>query len=160
MPCLLGNYKQGGYFGPIIEVAILQSPTSVTLSQTDRKTHTHSKALAIAYRALIDTGATDTCISPKVVEQLRLEPTGRGEMTSASGKSSRKKYLFTLGIPFARQVDPVTKQVREAVGPSLSVEGWEFHMEEPSKFDVLLGMNVISLGSLKLDRDGHFSFCL
>ncbi len=28
------------------------------------------------------------------------------------------------------------------------------------KYNLLLGMVVISRGSLKLDHDGHFSFCL
>lgn len=38
------------------------------------------------------------------------------------------------------------------------VEGAELNFAS-SKFDVLLGMDIISMGSLKIEGDGSFSFC-
>lgn len=39
-----------------------------------------------------------------------------------------------------------------------AIDGMEFNASGTA-FDVLLGMDVLSRGSLKIDFDGHFSFC-
>jgi hypothetical protein len=78
-------------------------------------------------------------------------------MVSASHTIEVNSYLFALGIPMAITPDP-----RGTVSGSMTIlgaiEGLEFNAEGTT-FDVLLGMDVLSRGSFKLDFDGHFSFC-
>lgn len=51
--------------------------------------------------ALVDTGASQTCISRSIAEQLRLEPSGKVEMRTAGGLVSVNVYdvqfVFILG---------------------------------------------------------------
>lgn len=159
MSFLSGNYKRG-YFGlgPIIQVVIMQPLKPVPPFQRGRRDSPLERPHFFG-NALLDTGATGTCISQKVIEQVKLEPTGLRTITSASETSEKREFSFSVGVLFANRKDPDTNQV-SGTGHVFQIEGVEFHVKEPSKFDVLLGMDVIGRGSLKLDGDGHFSFCL
>lgn len=92
-----------------------------------------------------------------MVNDLDLKPIGMGGLISASGKTRRKKFLFSVGLPLVA-VDPAGKSsgVLQFFGPS--IEGLEVDAGG-TNFDVILGMDIIMRGSLKLDFDGHFSFC-
>ena len=104
------------------------------------------------YFALMDTGATTTCISSRVITELELKPKGKVEMVSASDKMLRDSFLFSIGISI-----PGTDNQPFFV---TEIYGAEFEGDERNKFDVIIGMDVIMRGSLKLDFDGHFSFCV
>ena len=112
------------------------------------------------YKAMLDTGASSTCISSKVAQELNLQAIGLGEMISASERTAKKKYLFAIGVTTIHKVNPMGQSAEGSVHMFMPpIEGLEFHRDETTKFDVILGMDIIMRGSLKLDFDGHFSFC-
>ena len=99
------------------------------------------------YRALIDTGATSTCISEKVVSDLNLQSTGLSKVNTASGVAIQQQYIFAVQVPMQNGT------------PIFSTQGTVMPVTS-DKFDVLLGMDVLVRGSLKVDFDGHFSLYL
>ena len=153
MPCLSGRYQAPG--SPLIDVGILDEDT---LPSGNEITEEQIIAADVPrLRALIDTGASRTCLSKEVARAANLLPVGKREMISASGITPVNTYLFSLGIPFAHDVDP-TGQIKERLAVFRSIEGMEFNATN-SSFDVLLGMDVLSKCSFKMDFDGHFSLC-
>jgi predicted aspartyl protease len=64
---------------------------------------------AIPIRALVDTGASGTCIDPSVLDALGLTPTGSTQVcTPSTGTSSHTADLYdvSLFIPGANQTQP------------------------------------------------------
>ena len=51
------------------------------------------------YLAIWDTGATHSAITKKVVDDLKLQPTGVREIRHAGGKSSNNTYLVNIALP-------------------------------------------------------------
>ncbi len=53
---------------------------------------------------LIDTGATSTCISSLLAQQLGLKPTGLRPVKGATSVDLKNKYLVDIGVPFTAGV--------------------------------------------------------
>ena len=107
------------------------------------------------FTALIDTGATSTCITPKVAQQLNLSASGRRGVHGVSGLQYHNSYMFEIGFDRPVLRPDGTSYNSIAVMPKLIV-GTEFFVN--TGFDVLLGMDVLSLGSLKIEGNGTCSF--
>lgn len=93
---------------------------------------------------LWDTGASNSCISKRVAEELGLSQTGIIRTFTAAGPSRTKTYIVNIGLPNFVQIPMV--QVSEA-----TLNG----------FDVLIGMDIISLGDFSITNVGGktvFSF--
>jgi predicted aspartyl protease len=97
-------------------------------------------------RAVFDTGAMATCISPDVVSELGLTHMGVTDMTSASGHTeTRRVYLVNIQIPIM----------------AFRVLGVPAVEAQPGGCDVLIGMDLITLGDFSITNVGHkttFSF--
>ncbi len=157
MPCISGSYNKKS--GIILDVFVIDQKIISTLSQNSGSNGKVSIPKGMRpYRALVDTGASATCISSKVAKEVGLTPIGKGGLVSASGKSAKNKYLFILGLTLVRKVSPAG-QAEGMIHPFSPIEGLEFHADETSQFDVLMGRDIISIGSLQLTFDGHFTFC-
>ncbi|MBI4082743.1 MAG: aspartyl protease family protein [Candidatus Lambdaproteobacteria bacterium] len=105
------------------------------------------------YNALLDTGATSTCISPRVVQEVGPKPTGKAQMIGATGVEAKNTYHFGVGF----LLNPV-QQPSGLMAGNLSVmelDGMEFSYEGTG-FDVLLGRDVLCKGAFSLSFDGHF----
>jgi len=100
------------------------------------------------YAALIDTGASCTCITDKVVGEIGLKPTGKASMQSASHVEDRNIFIVDFAFPFGG-----------AVFMRQGMQVMEFSSFE-NDFEILLGMDVITGGSLTISFDNHFVFCL
>ncbi|MEZ4395949.1 MAG: retroviral-like aspartic protease family protein [Candidatus Krumholzibacteriia bacterium] len=101
------------------------------------------------FAALIDTGATRTCISPKVAAEVGLVPTGAQPMASAAGPGVANTYIADLVLPFG----PVVFGLRNyPLG--------EFKPPEEQRVQILLGRDILCKGHFTLGHDGHFSFSL
>lgn len=122
-----------------------------------------------AVRALIDTGATTTCITAGVAAKLGLQPIGKVPVQGVSGIVHHNNYLFYVAFPFAlpagtppasRLPPPAPGQVQGQVFVlDKVIQGCEFNGGPNPSFDVLLGMDVISSGSLVVQGGNHtFSF--
>ena len=119
-------------------------------------------------RALIDTGATTTCITSRLARDLNLQPVGKVQVHGVSGVVAHNSYLFLVGFPFAVAPGTPLPPGHPPPGPGETttqthildkiIEGCEFNGGDNPAFDVLLGMDVISTGSLVVQANGTFSF--
>lgn len=91
--------------------------------------------------ALIDTGATDTNISPKTATLLGLNPAGMRRVSHAGGEDLRPYYSFKVGLVTNRD-DFSQMLICDHI-----VEGLELPHNN-YQFDVLLGMDILSRGKL------------
>jgi len=110
----------------------------------------------LSFKALWDTGATLTCLSPKVVQTLKLQPIGSVNMMSASNQSLENVYLVDLFLPNKVIVPKMRVTEAQSLG---------------NGFDLLIGMDVIGLGNFavsnhknqtvftfQIPSNGHISF--
>ena len=87
--------------------------------------------------ALWDTGATTSCISETVVQQLNLVPTGMMNIQTPSSTKSVNTYLVNAGLPNHLNVNDI--QVCETdIGKQ--------------KIEMLIGMEIISLGDFAVSN--------
>ena len=111
------------------------------------------------FKALIDTGAQKTMISPNVVNRLRLQPRGK-MLVSGVGPSAHYHNAYLFHVAF---VAPLTSPAEGTpTAPALINVQKEpiYGAEIPSTgglFDVLLGMDVLTKGLLVVQQ-GQFSF--
>jgi hypothetical protein len=116
------------------------------------------------FRALIDTGATGTCITRAAADRMGLSPIGKIEIQGVSGTKEHNNYLFHIGsttpvpgvLPIANPLGEVQVPLQLHLN-STPIQGAEFDAGKGG-FDVLLGMDVICTGSLKVEGDGTFSW--
>jgi hypothetical protein len=120
-----------------------------------------------AVTALIDTGATTTCITSGLASRLNLTPIGKVPVHGVSGNAYHNNYLFYVAFPFA--LPPGTVDPNLPPPPPGQVQGQIFILHRViqgcelvtspnASFEVLLGMDVISSGSLVVQGNGTFSF--
>ena len=93
--------------------------------------------------ALWDTGSSITVVSPVVAAKMRLIPIGDMNMNGLGGKQKAWKSKCYLRFPNGKFCGPIVVAVHEL--PSV---------------DVLIGMDVISIGKLTIERkpDGGTRF--
>ena len=150
MPCIRGNHNGRA---ARIPVAIVDAARY--------KRHKEAAAPVLAgvkpYVALIDTGATSTMISGKVVSELSLQPVTAIPYMSLDGLVYRKACLFHVAL-----YESLTVENLQRYGS----EPYKIHicrkeiiggiLNDGTSFDVLLGMDIISTWELHFYSDGHF----
>jgi hypothetical protein len=149
MPCISVQYNPD--IGPLIQVAVL--PASIGVDARAVPDDYQPKF----YMALADTGASSTCISPKVVADLGLLPMGKMPVAGVHGSVPTNTYQFNVGIYFTQRAEAsgiVSGQMFLA-----PVFGTEF-VNAGTAFDVLLGRDVLCRGMMSLSFDGRFTLCL
>jgi predicted aspartyl protease len=89
--------------------------------------------------ALVDTGASNTCISKRLADRLDLEVIGNGMMDTAGGLCETNQYYIDLlmrnNISFA------------------NIRAIEFFSAK--MFDILIGMDILTLGDLAITNANH-----
>jgi hypothetical protein len=115
--------------------------------------------------ALVDTGATVTGITRNVVSALNMQPIGKTPVHGVGGIQHHNSYLFSVAFPFALPPGmsipnapslPPGQQLLQLHILNKVIQGTEFH--SGIGFDILLGMDVLSTGSLVVQGNGAFSF--
>ena len=97
--------------------------------------------------ALVDTGATHSCIAESVAEQIDLLPEEEREVAGVHGVQKTMLYSVSLILPeigFLQEAMPVFRITTQPKG----------------NYHALLGMDVLSKGNLHLDFSGNFVFCI
>lgn len=108
-------------------------------------------------KALIDTGAQGTSITYHAARKLDLEPTGLIRIHGFGGAKNHNCYLFKVGFVDLQESElgyqrPMFHMVNR------EIEGAEFDCGPDADFDVLLGMDVLSIGTLTVSHTGQFKF--
>jgi hypothetical protein len=156
MPCVWGVHNRSQIF---LDVGIIDTDTAAKLAPGYAPV-IHNPPI---FRALVDTGAEVTMISPSVAGAVGLTPIGQIPIQGVGHTMSyHNAYLFHVafvvpvghtGSPAAVGGGPNTMifmQPHPIYGGEITSSG--------EQFDVLLGMDVISTGSLAVEGNGTFSF--
>lgn len=101
----------------------------------------------LPFKALWDTGATNSVITKKIVDSVGLSPTGIATTHGVHGSSEVNKYIVDIGLPNRVCIQDVT------VTQGALLNG----------YDVLIGMDIIMMGDFAISNpDGKtvFSFCI
>nr|DAG72596.1 MAG TPA: retropepsin [Caudoviricetes sp.] len=104
--------------------------TQITIFSGDR---------SIKGNALWDTGATTSCISESVSEQLSLVPTGMMNIQTPSSTKAVNTYLVSVGLPNHLRVNDIP-----VCDTDIGKQGLE----------MLIGMDIITLGDFSVS---HFN---
>lgn len=107
--------------------------------------------------ALVDTGASRTCIARSVVDTLGLQSIGKAAMGTAGGLTEVDMYdvHVALFVGGARNPDG-SYDVRASVFKDMRVS--EFAADGDDRFHALIGRDILRIGVLTLSPDGHNSF--
>jgi predicted aspartyl protease len=98
------------------------------------------------YKALYDTGATHSAVSPKVVADLQLASVGATNVKVGGGDLTTTSHLVNIGLP------------NRVMFPMVRVAKMVLHQD----FDVIVGMDILGLGDFTVtNHEGKttFSFC-
>jgi len=99
-------------------------------------------------RALLDTGATTSGITPRVARALDLLPRGKRPLGSARGEEQAERYLFRIGLMSdCAPGDPPTF-------PFLFDDVVGFELRDNFHLDMLLGMDVLNQCDFSMNRSG------
>ena len=120
--------------------------TEVLVSQAFNPSQEEGHQLPVrTYRAVWDTGATGSCITPRVVKELGLSVIGKIICHHVQGKSLTSKYFVNIVLPNRIGVSEISV-----------TEG-----EISDDIDVLIGMDIITLGDFAISNVNgrtHFTF--
>jgi predicted aspartyl protease len=112
----------------------------VIIKQSDllrQKFNLNSDSLDV--NALLDTGATNTCISLPLASKLNLKVIGQGKMNTAGGIHEANQYLIDLLMP--NNISFTNIRAMEFIGNN--------------KFDILIGMDILTLGDLAITNSNQ-----
>ncbi len=95
------------------------------------------------YNALVDTGATSTLVSPKVIADLNLVAIRPASLAVASGQTVRT-FVYNAGvyIPISHDVVGSPNPGQFLFGKDLPVLGLPYR---PQDYDIILGMDIIGI---------------
>lgn len=100
--------------------------------------------------ALLDTGATNSGLTPRIIDQLGLESYGKRPLGSARGEEQTPRYFFRIGFQPANEGDvPQFPFIFE------EVDGFE--LRNSFQFDALIGMDVLRHCDFIMRRNGQWS---
>jgi hypothetical protein len=147
MPSLSINYNPA--VGPLISVGIF----SMSFSPQQMAGASQQSPLNVNnYMTLIDTGASHTAISSKVISDLNLKPMGKQSVGGVHGQQQTNLYQFQVGLIFPQT--QLASGSMQANIVSIPTSGTEF-VNTGMVFDVLLGRDIICKGCFTMSFDGH-----
>jgi hypothetical protein len=112
------------------------------------------------FKGLVDTGAQRTMISTNVVQQIGMRPITKVPLRGVGHEPTwHNAFLFHVGFIIANMPTPGSTAPPTAMVHlnTIPINGAEI-TSTAGLFDVLLGMDIIGTGSLKVEGSGTFSF--
>ncbi|WOV92103.1 MAG: retropepsin-like aspartic protease [Candidatus Zeuxoniibacter abyssi] len=99
-------------------------------------------------KALVDTGATNSCITKHIADHIKVFPDGEKTVGGANGAYQTKTYSVAM---FIQEIGLLIDEM----------DVFEVKLEEnSSEYQALLGMDILSRGHFQLDFSGNFVFCV
>ena len=147
MPCISGSYD--AKIGILLQVGLLPGGTVEAAHQQTETIGTERPRLTgTGVQALVDTGASQTSISPQLATQLALRPRGKVTIQGATGSTPVNAYHVDLILGFGAQ--------------SIAVANLNVCEFDPGRapFQVLIGRDIICQGVLTMDFAGRFTFSM
>lgn len=111
-----------------------------------------NETTVVGVRALLDTGATLSGITPAVAKALNLPSLGKKPVQTAGGLIQTDRYAFRLG--FYDGTDQSTARYPHV----LEKEVYGIGLAPSGSFEVIIGMDVIGRNHLELHSNGHSLF--
>jgi hypothetical protein len=148
-----------------IDVGIIDASTGGLTPEPSGLPHIGNIAAPQLFRALIDTGAQATMISPNVINTLGLSPVGK-ILISGVGPQAHYHNGYLFQVAFVIPVLPPG----QAPAPGASIPAL-IHVNRNviygaeitstgGRFDVLLGMDILSSGTLIVQGNGTYTWSL
>lgn len=107
--------------------------------------------------ALVDTGASQTCIARSVIDALGLESIGKAGMNTAGGPVAEVNlYDVHVALVAAAQDPDGSREARTTVFRDVRVA--EFVAHNQDRCQVLIGRDILRIGVLTLSPDGRYAF--
>lgn len=162
MPSLSGSFNPT--VGPLITL-LLTPPAVLRGAMLPAGTVPQAPPIpANVARALIDTGASITCVTAAMARSASLPLIGKRNMGTAGGTVPVNVYVADIGIPFSPLPAPAPGQTTavgvvasSAVIPNVTI--LEFQCASPH-FQMLPGRDVICRGVLTVSLDNRFTFSI
>ena len=151
MPDIVGSHNGSQVFVPVVLL-----PVERFGSVPDPHRLSRPGSLQVV-NALVDTGAQNTSITPAVAERLGLEPIGSVRVHGVGGAKLHLTYLFKIGFVDLRRNEMGFESPQVHL-IDREIAGAEFDCGPEASFDVLLGMDLLSLGTLTITNLGKFRF--
>lgn len=149
MPCLSIPYNPS--VGPQLQLAVF--PPGYNPPQAPAGPNPTNVSL---YTALVDTGASCTCVSAKVISDIGLMPSGKIPVGGVHGSQAANQYQFIAALIFGQMQAPNGAVLANM--HAYTVLGVEFVPN--GNFDVLLGRDILCRGVFTMSWDGHATFCV
>lgn len=143
MPSFAGKLDRGRML-----INVLVSPPA-TAEQAKAKAPPED---VVSFRALLDTGATISGISEKVVSAMDLVPDGWRPVTGVHGTQDTPTCCIAMHIPIS-EVDPDGETIHMRGFAKMNVTVLEF---QPDDFDVLIGMDLLQACHLSMSSGMFF----
>ena len=136
--------------GLVIQVAVAPGKLDVAMPPDEAQFH--------LCPALVDTGASSSCISRAVADVLGLQAISMTEMLTAGGVVATNVYEVHIGLVGATATSPdgtVSTDLQMLAG----LQTPEFDPGS-AHYQVLLGRDVLRRGVLNMSFDGHYAFAV
>lgn len=117
--------------------------TEIFVSEAfDPAKHDPNQFPRVPAKALWDTGATGSVVTPKIVAALGLKPTGQVKIQHAGGTSDNLTYMVNIALP--NNVGVAGMLVSECVNVAAT-------------FDAVIGMDIITAGDFAITNTGNIT---
>lgn len=114
---------------------------------------------SLSIEGLLDTGATGTGIRRDIAQELRLRPKGQRRVYTANGLIVASEYIVRIGFVCGDYTDPEFEPERQQPFV-LERERVGFELQPAFAYPVLIGMDILGTGDLRIDRRGIARFDL
>jgi predicted aspartyl protease len=111
-------------------------PVDVSIAPAFNPHTTKTQPTHKQYRAIWDTGATNSVITNKVINECNLKPIGMAEVHHAKGKGTSEVFLVNILLPNNVGVAEVRVTQGDLIGD----------------FEILIGMDIISRGDFTVSN--------
>lgn len=106
-----------------------------------------NESTALDVRALLDTGATSSGVTPRIADALGLPSLGKKPVQTAGGLIQTDRYTFRIGFYDGDSSGPTFPYVLEKTIFGIG-------LADSDSFQIIIGMDVIGTNRLEVHPDG------